>query len=77
MSDNQVELFMAKHAIQSLRESDFDDLSAYGEAIDNSLQADASDSVRDTTLLHQRRRDSQFRGHMKGDFHYHLLLFDN
>ena len=38
-----VDLFMAKHAIQSLRESDFDALSAYGEAIDNSLQADASE----------------------------------
>ena len=38
-----VDLFMAKHAIQSLRESDFDDLSAYGEAIDNSLQAGASE----------------------------------
>ena len=37
------EFFEDKHAIQSLRESDFDDLSAYGEAIDNSLQADASE----------------------------------
>lgn len=37
------DFFEDKHAIQSLREDDFDDLSAYGEAIDNSLQADASE----------------------------------
>ncbi len=37
------DFFEGKHAIQSLREDDFDDLSAYGEAIDNSLQADASE----------------------------------
>ena len=36
------DFFEDKHAIQSLREDDFDDLSAY-EAIDNSLQADASE----------------------------------
>jgi len=37
------DFFEDKHAIQSLREDDFDDLSAYGEVIDNSLQADASE----------------------------------
>jgi len=29
-------------AIQSLRESEFDAVSAYGEIVDNSLQADAT-----------------------------------
>ena len=34
-------IFQDKHAIESLRESDFDTLSAYGEVIDNSIQANA------------------------------------
>ena len=37
------DFFEDKYAIQSLREDDFDDLSAYGEAVDNALQADASE----------------------------------
>src|SRR4051812_42372208 len=35
-------LFENGPAIQSLRESEFDAQSAYGEVVDNSLQADAS-----------------------------------
>lgn len=37
-----VEFFQAGQAIESLRESEFDSNSAFGEVIDNSLQADAT-----------------------------------
>ncbi len=36
-----VQFFKNERAIQSLRESDFDAVSAYGEVIDNAIQADA------------------------------------
>ena len=36
------ELVNAATAILSMRNSSFDELSAYGEVIDNSIQADAS-----------------------------------
>jgi hypothetical protein len=38
----KVSLVLTGHAINSLRESDFDTCSAIGEVIDNSLQAGAS-----------------------------------
>lgn len=42
MSDTSIPFFEAGPAVQSLRESEFDALSAYCEVIDNSLQADAA-----------------------------------
>jgi len=41
-NQNGAPLFNAATAINSLRNSSFDELSAYGEVIDNSIQADAS-----------------------------------
>ena len=52
------DFFEDKHAIQSLREDDFDDLSAYGEAIDNSLQADASE-IKIKFVTEKRARSSR------------------
>jgi hypothetical protein len=53
---NNVKLFQSAHAVQSLRESDFDNLSAYGEAIDNSLQAGASEiKIKFGTTKHRSR----------------------
>ena len=34
--------FQAGQAFESMRDSDFDSLSAYGEAVDNAIQANAS-----------------------------------
>ena len=45
-----VKFFEDSNALDSLRHSDFDALSAYGEAIDNSLQADAIDMVLPFTI---------------------------
>lgn len=42
MGKKKVSLIQTAHAIESLRESDFDTYSALGEVIDNSLQAEAS-----------------------------------
>ena len=54
------DFFEDKYAIQSLREDDFDDLSAYGEAIDNSLQADASEiKIKFITEKRRQRYDIQ------------------
>ena len=53
---NNVKLFQSAHAVQSLRDSDFDNLSAYGEAIDNSLQAGASEiKIKFETSKHRNR----------------------
>ena len=43
-------------AIQSLRESDFDAYSAYGEVIDNSLQADATEIKIHFELIAEKRQ---------------------
>ena len=40
--DEKVPLFNAATALLSMRNSSFDELSAYGEVVDNSIQADAS-----------------------------------
>jgi hypothetical protein len=55
---NNVKLFQSAHAVQSLRDSDFDNLSAYGEAIDNSLQAGASEiKIKFETTKHRNRHN--------------------
>ena len=38
---NEVRFFQDSNALESLRNSDFDAISAYGEVIDNSIQAGA------------------------------------
>jgi hypothetical protein len=43
MATRQGKLFENANAIQSLRDSDFDEVSAYGEVIDNALDAKATD----------------------------------
>ena len=40
--NERVSFFRESRAIESLRESDFDTVSAYGEVLDNSIQADAT-----------------------------------
>jgi hypothetical protein len=42
MKDDKVRIFSDVQAIQSERASDFDVYSAYGEVLDNSVEADAS-----------------------------------
>lgn len=55
---SEAPLFSSHHAIESLRESDFNSLSAFGEVIDNSLQANADNiRIRFEVIENGKRKD--------------------
>lgn len=52
-----VQLINDSHALLSMRDSDFDSYSAYGEVIDNSIQAEAKNiKIKFNTTIKKRRR---------------------